>query len=261
MSKINPENLLQFKSTRSMFDRIVKRLSSFESVGVIDEGDFHKHVVYVLEQLGLAVLRECDAVIPITNFKGKLPFNFKTLYSMYKCTQDSGNISEINEQRPWIFMYQTEVSSMCKPSCKFEHNKDGGNKIVIRTFVNGGESTMTYKDPVRLVLSPNVRNLCENDCPNIFSSDKREVSIDDNRTIHTNFTNDSIYMQYYGLPVDDNGLPMIPANEDVEKAVEWYIYKELFQDFYWANVPGVVDFLRDARQQYDFYIAIQSALS
>lgn len=256
MGKINPENLIQFKSTQPMFDRISKRLASFDAMSLIDTGDFHKHVAYVMEQLGQAVFQECEAIVPIKDYKGKLPDNLKILHAMYKCKSEFNTVPSVNEQRPWIYMVQTEVTQECKNRCKFEHKHEGDTKIVVRTFVNGEDFNYRYTNPVRLILSPNVRSICTKDCPNLFQAGPHEVTVDDNRTIHTKFTEDSIYMQYYGLPIDENDLPMIPVNEDVEKAVEYYIYTQLFEELYWNSaVPNIGQMLQDARSQYNFYIA------
>jgi len=256
MGKINPENLLQFKSTQPMFDRISKRLASFDAMNLIDTGDFHKHVAYVIEQLGQAVFQECEAIVPIKDRKGKLPENMKRLHGMYKCTPEFRTTQSINEQKPWVYMYQTEITNECPNRCKFEHKHEGETKVVIRTFVNGDELTLSYKNPIMLRLSPNVRHLCTDDCPSLFQGEPDEVTIDDNGTIHTVFDNDSIFMQYYGLPMDENELPMIPVQEDVEKAVEYFIYTQLFEELYWNSaVPNIANMLQDARQQYNFYIA------
>lgn len=258
MGKINPENLLQFRSSQSLFDRISKRLASFDSMQLLDTGDFHKHVIYIYDQLGLAVYRECEAVIPVKDHRAKLPDNFKTFHAAYKCRSEFRSTKTINEQRPWIFMIDTEITKECPNKCKLEHKHESGtDKIVIRTFVNADDPTpYRYSNPTLLRLSPNVRDICTDDCPSLFCAAADEITIDDNGTIHTEFTDDSIYMQYYGIPIDENGLPMIPVNEDVEKAIEYYIYSQLFEEWYWNSVvPNIANFLQDARAQYGFYIA------
>src|SRR5690606_8327169 len=69
------------------------------------------------------------------------------------------------------------------------------------------------------------------------------------------FDNGYIYMQYWGLPIDEKGLPMIPVNESVERAIEYYIYAQLFEEFYWnSTVQNIGNMLQDVRNQYDFYM-------
>lgn len=257
MGKINPENILSFKSSQQMFDRISKRLQSFDSMQLLDTGDFHVHVAYVLEQLGQAVYKECEAMLEVKDYKTKLPDNLKVFHAAYKCHPEFRHGSKgINEQKPWIYMMDTEITKECGNKCKFEHKHEAGQtKIVIRTFVNDEGSSCSYDNPILLRLSPNVRTICTEDCPSLFEACPDEITIDDDRMIRTKFTDDSIYLQYYGLPIDDNGLPMIPENRDVEKAIEYYIYTQLFEEFYWnSTVPNIGTSLQDARVQYDFYI-------
>lgn len=254
MGVINAENTLKFKSSKPLFDRIKKRLSSFDAMGLIDDGDFHKHVKYVLGQLGLAVYKECEAILYVKDKKVKLPNNFDTYHAAFKCNHNFSDTKSINEQKPLIYYTDTEVTQECPNNCCIECVGEtlGKTKIVIRTFVNGDETVGTFSNPVLLSLSPNVKVRCSDDCLNLFSTKRDEITIDDDGIIHTRFDEGHIYLQYYGLPFDENELPMIPDQEDIEKAIEYYIYSQLFEEFYWnSTVPGVGAFMQDALQKYE----------
>lgn len=254
MGKINATNDLIFKSSKPLFDRVKKRLSSYDAQGLIDDGDFHKYVKDLLEELGRAVYKECETVVHIKDRKAKLPDNFKYFYAAYRCTFKWHGVKSINEQKPWIFYTDTEITQECPSECKLECKKEfGKTKIVIRTFVNGEESTCSSNNPRLLKLSSSVGDICTEDSPSLFCHSNDEIEIEDKKIIHTNFDEDSVYIQYYGLPVDEFGLPMIPDQVNIEKAIEYYIYTQLFQDFYWnSTVPDIARMLADVRQQYDF---------
>ena len=258
MGIINSANLLGFKSSQQLFDRIKKRLSSFDAMGLIDDGDFHKHVKYILEQLGKAVYKECEAVLPLKDFKTRLPKNFAYLYAAYRCSFSWHGTKTINEQRPWIYYTDTEITEnpneCCINCCDEGPDK---TKIVIRTYVNGDSETCTSKtSPILLSLSSNVRDMCTEDCLSLYCPGNDEITITDGY-IYSMFTDDSIYMQYYGLPMDENGLPMIPENENVEKAIEYYIYTQLFEEFYWnSTVPNMREMKTDASMSYDFHMGM-----
>ena len=259
MGIINAENTLKFKSSQILFDRIKKRLSSFDAQGLIDDGDFYKHVKYILEQLGQAVYKECEAVVHVKHKKTKLPNNFYMFHAAFKCTPFFNNQPpSINEQKPIIYYTDTEVTQVCPNKCCIEcvGNELGKTKIVIRTFVNGEEHESHFRNPILLRLSPNVKVPCTEDCLSLLPSAKDEITIDDNHTLHAHFEDGSIYLQYYGLPFDENELPMIPDNEDIERAIEYYIYTQLFEEFYWnSTVPNIAPMLQDVRAQYDrFYL-------
>lgn len=256
MGAINAENMLKFKSSDSLFDRIKKRLNSFDSQGLIDDGDFSKHVVYVLEEIGQAVYRECDAVLPVKDFKTRLPGNFKNFYAAYRCTFNWHNgPKSINEQKPLFYYYDTEITRDCPQTCNIQCKQEyGKTKVVIRTFVNGEPAEATCNRPILLTLSPNVKDMCAEDCMSQYGTNQGEINVIDG-FVHTNFDVDSLYLQYYGLPIDDYGLPMIPDNENVEKAIEYYIYSQLFEEWYWnSTVPDIARMLGDARTQFNFYI-------
>jgi hypothetical protein len=98
--------------------------------------------------------------------------------------------------------------------------------------------------------------LCAEGCLNQFSSNQGEINVK-NGFILTNFDCDSIYLQYYGIPIDENGLPMIPDNEHVEKAIEYYIYQTLFEEWYWnSTFPDMARMLGDTRQQFSFHMGM-----
>lgn len=257
MGAINAENTLKFKSSDALYARVKKRLNSFDAQGLIDDGDFGKCIVYVLEELGQAVYKECEVVLPIKDFKTRLPANFKNFYAAYRCTFNWNNgPKSINEQKPLFYYYDTEISRECPTACNIECKQEHGKtKVVIRTFVNGEPAEEGYCDRPRLLtLSPNVKERCTEDCLNQFSTGQGEINIKDDYIL-TNFNDDSIYFQYYGLPIDEYGIPMIPDNEILEKAIEYYIYSTLFEEWYWnSTVPDMARFLGDARQQFTFYI-------
>lgn len=258
MGKINAENLLQFRSSAELFNRIKKKLSSFDSQNMIDEGDFYGYVVYVLEALGVAVYRECEAVIHVEHHKAKMPCNFKYWYAGYKVHREFGNVPSINEQRPFIFYQDNEISQICPASsgnCKIGCDDPNGKsitKVVVRTYVNGDEFMDHYAHGQELFLSPNVREKCDPNARKVNRTHLNEVTIDDEGYLHTVFEKDSVYLQYYGLPFDKDFLPMIPDQSSIEKAIEFYIYTQLFEEWYLnSSVPNIAQQLKYVKDEYN----------
>lgn len=254
MGVINANNTLTFKSSEPMFNRIKKRLTSIDTLGLIDSDDFHKHVVYMLQKFGEALFKECQAVLPVCNYKTKLPPNFSRMFAAYKCHPHFKETKSINEQKPLIFYSDVEIG--CETSdtkCCIGCAGDSKTKIVVRTFVNGEPTSgdRYYRRPILLKISPNVREHCTDDCLNLMHSGLDEISIVDGEIL-CNFDDDCIYLQYFGTPLDANGLPMIPANEIIEKAIEYYIYTQLFEELLWnSSIPNMAQILQDARNQFE----------
>lgn len=259
MGVINPENLLSFRSSSTLFNRVTDKLKSFDSQNMIDTGTFYEHVSYILNQLGAAVYKECEALVPVKDFKAELPCNFKLWYAAYKCHPEiNTTVPDINEQnnfgQPWIFMQNIEQSSICPENCCISCNRSNEkSRIVVRTFVNGTNTDFCFREPMPLFLSPNVKDKCAPHCMKVAHAGWNEVTIVDN-IMRTRFDNDCIYMQYYGLPIDSDFLPMIPDEESIEKAIEYYIYTMLFEEWYLnSSVPNIVQQLQYVTTQYDYY--------
>lgn len=253
MGIINANNTLSFKSSEALFARIKKRLSKIDAEGLIDDGDFHKHVAYIYSQLGEAIFKECQAVVHVKDFKAKLPPNFHRLFAAYKCTPYIKEFKSINEQKPLIFYSDVEIG--CETSdnrCCISCAGDSRTKIVVRNYVVGEPSQCEYRNPILLRVSPNVREHCTEDCLSLIPSAMDEITFDDDGNILTNFSDDCIYLQYFGTPLDENGLPMIPKEETVEKAIEYYIYTQIFEELLWnSSIPNIGPMLQDARNQFE----------
>lgn len=247
MGVINAENQMAFRSSDELFAKIKKFANSFDSQNLIDESDFYDYIVDILDDLGVAVYRECEAVIQVKNFKAKLPCNFKYWYAGYKTHHgDFGFTPSINEQKPWIYYQDNEISQVCPDNlgnCCIDcqpGKEVGKTKIVIRTFVNGDNFEECFHNPLPLVLSPNVKDRCAPHAMKQIRTHWNEVTIDDQHWLHTKFEHDHIYLQYYGLPYDDNFLPMIPDVSQISHAIEYYIYKMLLEKWYLNDtVPNI----------------------
>ncbi len=71
--------------------------------------------------------------------------------------------------------------------------------------------------------------------------------------IYTSFKEGKIQMSYLAIPLDGEGLPMIPDNSKYMRALEYYIRKEYFTILFdMAKISLPV--LQNAQQQYSFYV-------
>lgn len=260
MGVINAENQLKFRSSSELFNRVKKKLTTFDSQNMIDEGDFYDYVVDILEQLGVSVYKECEAILHVEDFKAKLPCNFKYWFAGYKVHREWGFVPSINEQKPWIYYQDTSINKVCPDgsgNCcvNCQPGKDlEQTKIVVRTFVNGDnfEDSGCFRNPIPLFLSPNVKNHRAPHALKIIRTHANEVTIDDEGWLHTRFKHDQVYLQYYGLPFDDNLLPMIPDNTIIEHAIEYYIYTQLFETWYLnSTVPNIAQQLKYVKDEFD----------
>lgn len=254
MGVINPGNTLEFKSIDSLFARVRKRLKSYDAAGILDEGDWFFYVREVVDKLGVSVYDEREAVTMVTNFKACLPDDFSTLYAAYKC---SPNIVEgkqtVFPQTGFVYYIEEthEHYNNCGTGACATKQFDG-DKITIRSYLEGQPTTIKLDSPTLLRLSGNAKGICDDKCANLFAKTAHEITIS-RGFIYTNFNNDSIFLKYYALALDrETGLPMIPDNTFIEKAIEDYIVYRIFEDFFFnGEVPDIQNKYQLARANYE----------
>lgn len=255
MSVINPGSTLGFKSTDSLFARVRKRLRSFDAAGIIDEGDWYFYIKETVDKLGVSVYEEKEAAIIVKNYKAPRPEDFSYLYAAYSCTSsyDDGSYQTVFPQTGFVFYLEESCQAYreCKTGCR-AGREVYGNKVTVRTVIEGKPTSMSFSHPSLLSLAGTTKEICNKNCANLSTRGGHQISIDSN-WIHTNFSEGSIYMKYYGLALDtESGLPLIPDNTYIEKAIEDYIVYRVFEDF-WLNgdVPDIERRYRDTKFLYE----------
>lgn len=261
MGAITGDNPNIFKSASIIYGNVKRDLSSYESAGVLDEGEFARHINHVLKLLGLGVYKEKEAFMAVNNFKACLPEDFAQLYVAYKCSpflskhdliHQQGQATSVYNDVTWALL---KVGSNCETVCSEEEDTKVLEKITVRQYVREEAVNFGFANFIPLVLGPHTkRDMIAEDCM-VPPSSAFEISISDGQ-IYANFSKDSIYMKYYAYPKDENGVPEIPDIEYVEKAMEWCIKYEILMNM-WINnsVPGIENRWQYAKQQYDFWMS------
>lgn len=224
MSVITSE-VQNFIPAAEIYAKIRRQWQSFDSVNVLDETEFPNYTAEVLNQLGNGGMKEEQAVLTVKNNKAQLPEDFKRLHAAYKCSGCNITTTRKHLQGKQIFennvtksLYHRRNGCDIKCDCKDELIE----KITICHYVNDYTDNYTYNNVSLLRLSPNVRQYCDDLCININCSSADEITINNNH-IFTNFEDGDIYMQYYAFPFDEDGMPMVPDEQSIKEAVEWYI--------------------------------------
>lgn len=236
MGVINLANTTNFISPESLIARIKEDLRSYDDLGLIDQQKFYKDIKYILSQLGVGVAKETSAVLSVVNFKTKLPDNFKILHAAYKCSPVFSGKDKVYPQTGFVYYLERTDEKVLYDNCEIQTTQSGTiiDKITVRTYLKGQEQSVNFKNPVLLKLSANVKtSFCTENCLNHNVSSPNEITIDNNY-IWCNFTDDNIYMKYYGFAVDSNNLPLIPNIESIEKTIEYFLKFRIFENI-WIN--------------------------
>jgi len=247
-----------FISAEEIYSKIRREFKSFTSSNLIDEGEFPIYTKEVLDKLGMSAMQECEAILDIENKKHKLPYNFQQLHAAYKCTPSFSKTDAIwHPQQSSTVRNDITCETIGVSNCKIEccYTETVLEKITIQQFIKDDCSYRNYCNPVLLRLSPNVKSSCSSDCLNLHASSIFEISIN-NGYLYTNFDEGSVYIKYYGLPTDEDGLPMIPDITEIKKAVEWYIKYQLLLNWWFnSEVQDIQNKWSKAEQLYQQYMS------
>ena len=254
MGVISAANTTIFRDSSILFSKVKRFLSSYNAANLLDEGEFGVYAKEVLKDLGIGVYKESETITKVKNYKAVLPKGFSVLYAAYKCTPsfDSKNTTHLQNTTS-VFNDVTWELLEGGDKCEIDCCREQGiiEKITVRQYVNEQTITGNLVNPILLRLSPNVkRNKHSEDCENLLASSPYEITIDNNFII-TNFNNDYIYLKYYEFPLDENGVPLIPDIDEVEKTIEWYIiYQIMLKWFMNGEVPDIQNRMSYAENQY-----------
>lgn len=254
MGIINAENTLRFRDSDELYARVMKALNTYVAMGLVDDGDFNGHLKDCLEDIGQAVYRECEMVIPVVDYKAELPANFHKLHAAYRCAGEFRANKEINEQKPQIFYSEVDVDQNCQSDCCITcDNYSDPVNIVVRTYINGNEGTCNYRNPQLLRISPNVREQCTEDSLSLFCPSNDEITIKED-VILTMYTDADLYIQYFGLPMNQDGMLMVPDNSNMERFIEYYIIVAVLEELYLnSSAPDIAGKLPYFVQKKDYY--------
>lgn len=91
-------------------------------------------------------------------------------------------------------------------------------------LIQRGNTVYRYNPPTLMRAgNVNTHRSCSKTCPNIYSDSPDTFTIQ-NRKVYTNFKDGDMVMFYKAFPLDEEtGLPMIPDDPIIEKAIEDYI--------------------------------------
>lgn len=244
---------ISFKPASIVYSKVKRDLKSLGIAGVIDEGEFPTYAKEVLNSLGLGALKDSEAVIEIVNSKACLPDDFRWLRTIYKCSPDficNDNVRKHIQNSS--FAYTTEITdqiAITNNSCDFNccNNANGYvESLYVNTYVLE-TPTIAFNNFRPLRLNPNIGSMRPNTC---YLNDFNIKG----KMLYTGFTDDFVYVQYYGFPQDSDGEILIPDIQSIEKAIEWYIVYQVLL-FFWfdGSVPDIQNKWQVAEAQYNQY--------
>ncbi len=220
-------------NTTALIEEVKSKLRKYTDVGLIDENSLYREVVLGLKKFGNSVNELHETVLTVKDGKAELPQNFSNLLFAYLCDplgyEKSSNIEIHDLQSSYFYTERTERGnqwSECNPCCKDKTE----NIIKESLYFVGGDVDFYYTNPRLLRLSSKTINKREinSKCRNKVVRSGKEVIEINKRMLNTNFKSGYIYINYFGLPVDEEGVVEIPDtfNGHLEKYLEYRLLSE-----------------------------------
>lgn len=206
-------------------------LSKYSDAGLIDDNSVYRDIIKGLKKFGNDITELQESVIEVKNYKATLPQGYFSLYLAYLCeplyykTQDEFH----DLQNSLFYIERTETKNKwneCESCCTTQEEKI----IKENLYFKRARAEFYYHQPQLLKLGKSFKKSeCHRECRNKFVKDNpNEITISGN-TLSANFKEGTIYMRYFGLPLDEDGEIEIPdiGNGALETYLEYHAKRRL----------------------------------
>ena len=218
-------------------------LRSFTDTGLVDRITIEQMVINKIKKFGANVLDLKETIIDIENATAQLPKDFRALRFALKLNAEGYTVDGKKENLKDSYIYYQRIQNPeVWSEITQEYIRNCESKLVTETVTFNDSKANFYYKPEYLSLVKGIKkDFLTKDCINIHPSIRNiyphQISIT-NQTLNANFKKGQIYLQYRGLPTDEQGEILIPeftTNEiydyiklavKVQLAEEWMLNDE-----------------------------------
>lgn len=206
-------------------------LSKYSDAGLIDDNSIYRDIVKGLKKFGNDISELQEVVVEVKNYKAQLPEGYFSLYLAYLCKplHYKTNDEFHDLQESLFYVERTESTNKwneCDASCVTQEEKI----IKENLYFKRARVEYTYHEPQLLSLGKSFKKSeCHRECRNKLVKDNPNEIVIMNNQLSANFKEGTIYLQYYGLPLDEEGQIEIPdvANGVMESYLEYRVKRRL----------------------------------
>lgn len=241
---------MKFKSSEQLIARVVKTLHSFQSSGLLDEGDFYRWIKEVIGELNIPSFSPVHKIIKLDGNKLLIPDDVNQLWAIYRWEEEDrlhDPVKHYQGQTRWLVQEDQCLNKKCVDKCQSLYEE--GDVMVSKWFIEDQhvEKRFTHKTPIKLVNYTVDR--CISSSPIKTNNSTLKANMDANY-FYFNFEDGWVYLQYYSFVVDEDGLPMVPDVVEAESAIEKYIIYRFFQELYYNTTIDALQRMQYAQQEY-----------
>ena len=230
---------------RQMIAEIETDMRQYSENNLIDYRSLNMWIKNELKRFGSNITILTEKVLEVENGKVELPDNFWTMHLAVKCTPDSQEINdtECSQQIQESSFWKQRLEKTYRwDNQSGSHAQEDYKTIEEKVYYNNCQVTFRYREPEVLRLTKGIKKeYCANGCKNLQEqltrSAKNEINILGN-TLQANFKSGFIYLQYHGLPTDDEGDILIPEVRSLEEYLIYYAKRKILESL-WINDDDV----------------------
>jgi hypothetical protein len=220
-------------NVEGLIAQIRSDLSKYDDAGLIDETSLYRDITLGLKRFGNDVMQLQETMVEVVNGYGELPASFFSLYSAYLCNPAGYVPNNVIHQDPLISsitykekIINEKVWNECDAGCETITE----NIVRENVYYNGKAIQLRYSNPTLLTLGKSFnKSNCHSTCRNKVIRDNPNEIVILGYQLQANFNSGHIYMQYYGLPTDEDGNIEIPnsSNGHLETFLEYFLKRRL----------------------------------
>lgn len=223
---------MKYNNIDSLIAEVKSNLNKYDDANLLDDDSMYRDILLGLKGFGNDIMDIHETVVEVEDSQVDLPENFRTLYFAYLCEPLGYKLStdpevEFHElQSSHFYVERTQYNrkwKTCDNCCE-----DTSTNVIRENFYfkHKKAAEFYYQNPQLLSLGKSFnKNACTKDCRNKMVKDNPNQIVIRNNTLYANFPEGDIYMQYYGLPTDDDGHINIPETKNgwLELYLEYFV--------------------------------------
>lgn len=243
-------NNYNFISSEIIIAEVKQELSSYFDSGSLTETLMPSMIDNALRKLKVMVLQYEEDIIPVDNYRAKLPANLSLVKDAFLCTAIKDVTNPVMTTK-----YEYYKKIYCNDTCGNEYETFSQETQTIPSWI------VTHMAPTLLRVYYTSRAYCSDDC-NGLNSEAPEIVRINGRTLSASFSEGNIYLQYYSRPEDDFG-PLIPELVEVEEYIKAALYYNLFKVLYNSVTDESVNIIERKLMMYkqEYYAKYEAALN
>lgn len=218
---------------KQLISEIIADNEYYDNQNLIDELSLYNWALMALKPFGNNICNIDAIVVPVEGGKGRLPDNFYALRRGEWCTPRGycvkGNKSVLQNTRMWTERIEHgETWNSCDTCCKEISNKT----IVEKFYIDENTIEFHYDKSIPVKLGKLLdKTSCADDCYNRKVKQSPYEIVIREKIVHTNFQKGTLYIEYYGYPIDEENELLVPDTSlgEVRNYIEAYLYLKMYE--------------------------------